>query len=133
VVSDYGLEDRAIDVRSPAGAKDFSSSLCVQTSHGAHLASCTMCTGVPFPGTKRGRGVTLTTHSHIVLRSRMSRSYTSCPPSATMACSGSALLFFCCVYNGTLHFHIFKDAVPESLVLTFQNLRQCSGLRHKFS
>jgi hypothetical protein len=30
-VSDYGLEDRAIGVRSLAGAKDISSSLCVQT------------------------------------------------------------------------------------------------------
>jgi hypothetical protein len=27
-VSDYGLDDRAIGVRSPAGAKDFSSILC---------------------------------------------------------------------------------------------------------
>jgi hypothetical protein len=31
IVSDYGLDDRAIGFRSPAGAKDFSSSLCVQT------------------------------------------------------------------------------------------------------
>jgi hypothetical protein len=29
IVSDYGLDDRAIGVRSPAGAKDFSSNLCV--------------------------------------------------------------------------------------------------------
>jgi hypothetical protein len=28
IVSDYGLDDRAIGVRSPAGAKDFSSNLC---------------------------------------------------------------------------------------------------------
>jgi len=49
-------------VRSPAGANVFSSSLCVQTSFGAHPASCTMGTGGPFPGVKRGRGVTLTTH-----------------------------------------------------------------------
>jgi hypothetical protein len=35
-VSDYGLDDRAIGVRSPVGAKDFSSSLCVQTGSGAH-------------------------------------------------------------------------------------------------
>jgi hypothetical protein len=41
----YGLDDRAIGVRSPAGAKDFSSSLCVQTGSGAHPASCTMGTG----------------------------------------------------------------------------------------
>jgi hypothetical protein len=31
VVSDYGLDDRAIGVRSSVGAKDFSSNLCVQT------------------------------------------------------------------------------------------------------
>jgi hypothetical protein len=35
LVSDYGLEERAIGVRSPAGAKDFSSILCIQTGSGA--------------------------------------------------------------------------------------------------
>jgi hypothetical protein len=44
-VSDYGLDDRAIGVRSPAGAKDFSSILCVQTGSGAHPASCPKGTG----------------------------------------------------------------------------------------
>jgi hypothetical protein len=34
VVSDYGLDDRAIGIRSLARAKDFSSSLCVQTGSG---------------------------------------------------------------------------------------------------
>jgi hypothetical protein len=62
VVSDYGLDDRAIGVRSPAGTTDFSSNLCVQTGSGAHPAPCTMGTGGPFPGPKRGRGVTLTNH-----------------------------------------------------------------------
>jgi hypothetical protein len=55
-VSDYGLEDRAIGVRFPAGTKDFSSILCVQTSSGTHPASCTMGTGGPFPGGKARRG-----------------------------------------------------------------------------
>jgi hypothetical protein len=62
-VSEYGLDDRAIEVRSPA--EDFFSDLCVQTGSGAHPASCTMGTGGPFPGgggLKRGRGATLTTH-----------------------------------------------------------------------
>jgi hypothetical protein len=59
IVSDYGLDGRAIGVRSPAGAKDFSSSLFVRTGSGAHPASCTMGTGVLSPGVKRGRGVTL--------------------------------------------------------------------------
>jgi hypothetical protein len=43
---------REIGVRSPVGAKDFSSSLCVQTGSGAHPASCTMGTGGPFSGSK---------------------------------------------------------------------------------
>jgi hypothetical protein len=75
IVSDYGLDDRAIGVRSMAWANDFSSSLCVQTGSAAHPASCTMGTGGPFPG-----GKSVTTHPHLVPRSRMSRSYTSSPP-----------------------------------------------------
>jgi hypothetical protein len=56
IVSDYGLDDRAIGVRSPAEAKDFSSNLCVQTSSGAHPASCTVGTGGPFSGAKARPG-----------------------------------------------------------------------------
>jgi hypothetical protein len=56
IVSDYGLDDRAIGVRSPTGAEDFSSILCVQTGSGAHPASCTMGTGGPFPGGKARPG-----------------------------------------------------------------------------
>jgi hypothetical protein len=55
-VSDYGLDDRAIGVRSPAGAKDFSSILCVQTGSGAHPASYRMGTGGPFLGSKARPG-----------------------------------------------------------------------------
>jgi hypothetical protein len=50
IVSYYGLDDWAIVVRSPAGAKDFSYSLFVQTGPGAHPASCTMGSGVLSPG-----------------------------------------------------------------------------------
>jgi hypothetical protein len=56
IVSDYGLDDRATGIRSPAGAKDFSSSLCVQTGSGAHPASCPMGTGGRFPGGKARLG-----------------------------------------------------------------------------
>jgi hypothetical protein len=55
-VSDYRLDDRTIGVRSPAGAKNFSSSLCVQTDSEAHPASCAMGTGGPFPGAKAQPG-----------------------------------------------------------------------------
>jgi hypothetical protein len=56
IVSDYGLDDQAIGVRSPTGEKDFSYSLFVQTGSGAHPASCTMGTGGPFPGAKARPG-----------------------------------------------------------------------------
>jgi hypothetical protein len=62
-VSDYGLDDRAIEVRSPTGA-DFSSNPCVQTGSGAHPASypmgtamgTAMGTGGSFPGGKARPG-----------------------------------------------------------------------------
>jgi hypothetical protein len=58
IVSGYGLDDRAIEVRSPAegGLRD-------QNGPGAHLVSCTMGTGGPFPGAKARSGRD-TDHSH---------------------------------------------------------------------
>jgi hypothetical protein len=47
--------------------------------------------GGPFPGVKRGRGVTLTTHPHLVQRSRMSRSYILFPQAPPLRVAG--LLF----------------------------------------
>jgi hypothetical protein len=70
LVSGYGLHDRAIEVRSPAEAKDSSSSLWVQTGSGAHPVFCTMDNRVLSPGVKRGRGVTLTIHPPIWCRGR---------------------------------------------------------------
>jgi hypothetical protein len=55
-VSDYGLDDRAIEFRSPTGAEDFSSSPCVQIGSGAHPASYLMGTGGPFPRGKERPG-----------------------------------------------------------------------------
>jgi hypothetical protein len=77
--SDYGLDDRAIGVRSPAEGKVFSSSHCIQTSTEAHPTCSPTGTGCPFSGAKARPGVTLTTHPHLVSRSRK-RSYTSSPP-----------------------------------------------------
>jgi hypothetical protein len=53
IVSDYGLDDRTIEVRCPVEANNFSYNLCVQTGSGAHPASCTIGTGGHFPGVKR--------------------------------------------------------------------------------
>jgi hypothetical protein len=56
IMSDYRLNDRAIGVRSPAGAKDFSSILCIPTGSEAHPASCPMGIGGIFPGSKAQPG-----------------------------------------------------------------------------
>jgi hypothetical protein len=90
-VSDYGLDDRAIGVRSLAGAKDFSSNLCVQTGSGAHPASCTMGTGGPFPGGKARPGRDADHSPPSSAEVENDRSYTSSPPSAFTASSGTAL------------------------------------------
>jgi hypothetical protein len=103
IVFDYEVDDMAIGVRSPAGANDFSSSLCVQTGYGAHPAS------YPLPGAKRSRGVTLTTHLHLVPLSRMSKSYPPLPQTPTLCVAGQ-LCFLCYgllriiwrVYNGRI-------------------------------
>jgi hypothetical protein len=56
IVSDYGLDHRAIEVRSQSGVEDFSSSRCVQTGSGAHPATYPMGTVGPFPGGKARPG-----------------------------------------------------------------------------
>jgi hypothetical protein len=77
-VSDYGLEDRAIGVRSPAGAKDLS-----LTSVSRPALRPTQPPVQLLPGV-------LSTHPYLVPGLRMSRSYIS-SPSAFVAFSGTAL------------------------------------------
>jgi hypothetical protein len=48
----FPTTDWTAEIRSPAEAKDFSSSLCDQTSSEAHPASYPMGTGGPFRGGK---------------------------------------------------------------------------------
>jgi hypothetical protein len=67
IVSGYGLDDRAIDVRTPAGAKDFSS--VSRPALGPTQPPVQCLPGVLSPGVKRGRGVTVTTNPHLVPRS----------------------------------------------------------------
>jgi hypothetical protein len=90
MVSGYGLDDRAIEVRFPAEEKDFSFSLCIQTGSGAHPDSSPMGIGGPFPGAnvRPGRDANHSRPSsaevenewELHLLSRTSRSYTSSPP-----------------------------------------------------
>jgi hypothetical protein len=93
IVSDYGLDDRAIEVRSPAGERIFPVTSVSRPALASTQPPAQWVPGVLSPGLKRGRGVTLITHPYLVSRSRMSRSYTSSPPCAFMASSGTALAF----------------------------------------
>jgi hypothetical protein len=55
IVSRHGMDHRAIEVLSPVEAKTCST-LCVQTSSGAHPASYPMGSAGPFLGTKARQG-----------------------------------------------------------------------------
>jgi hypothetical protein len=94
IMSDYGLDDRAIGVRSPAEAADFSPDLCVQTGSGAHPASYPLGPVDPFPGGNAGSGRDADHSPHVMPKSRMSRSCTSPQQSASMACSRRDVLYF---------------------------------------
>jgi hypothetical protein len=93
--------DWTTGVWSPAEAKDFFSSLCVQTSSETHPASYQMGTGGSFPRVKRDWGVMLTNHPHLVLGSRMSRIF-PLPISACMVCTGQLEMLLCMMQNGYL-------------------------------
>jgi hypothetical protein len=97
-VSGYGLDDWAIKVRSRPRRKDFSSSLCVQISSGAHPATCTMGTGVLFLRAKARLGCDADHSPPSSAKVENEKELYSSPPSAFMACSGTALAF---IYNQT--------------------------------
>jgi hypothetical protein len=75
-VTHYGLDDQAIEVRSPAEAKIFPLSSVSRQALGSTQPPVQWVKVIHSPGVKRGRGVTLTTHPLVVPRSRMSRSNT---------------------------------------------------------
>jgi hypothetical protein len=102
IVSDYGMDDRAIGVRTQQGQRIFRLSSVSRPALRPTQPPVQWVPGVLSPGVKRGRGVILTTHPHLVPRSWMSRSYTSSPPSASMACSGTALLY--CTFTSLSNF-----------------------------
>jgi hypothetical protein len=94
IVSGYGLE-RSGDRGSIPGRGEwiFPLTSLSRTALGPTQPPVQWVPVVLSPGLKCGRGVTLTTHPHLVPRSRMSRSYTSSPPIAFKACGGTALAF----------------------------------------
>jgi hypothetical protein len=80
----------------PRQRKRFSCSLFVKTKSEAHPASYPVGFGGPFSNVKRGRGVTLTTRTHLVPRSKMSRinMYLLSPLVTARRCETDLLWFY---------------------------------------
>jgi hypothetical protein len=75
-----GLRSGWSGVRLPVGTRNFSPHYsCFHTGSGAHPASYPVGTSGAFPGDKSGRSVKLTTHLHLVTRSRMRRTIPPLP------------------------------------------------------
>jgi hypothetical protein len=98
IVSGYGLDDRANEVRFPAGQRIFPLSSASRPALGPIQPPVQWVPGVLSPGAKRGRDVTLTTHPYIVPRSRMSRSYTSSAPKRPRGVWWGSFGFRVCTY-----------------------------------
>jgi hypothetical protein len=65
-VSDYGLDDRVIEVRSLTGAGIFLLAPVSRPALRPTQPPIQWVPGVLSPGLKRGQDVTLTTHLHLV-------------------------------------------------------------------
>jgi hypothetical protein len=89
VVSSYGW---TTGVRSPTGAEDFSSSLCVHTGSGAHPVSYPMGTGgsLPWGKARPGSDADHSPPSSVEVKNEKELYVSSLPPNASMACSGTA-------------------------------------------
>jgi hypothetical protein len=90
-LSGYGLDGREIGFRSRQRQKDFSLVSVSRPALELTQPPVQWVPGILSPGLNRGRGVTLTTHPHLVPRSRVNRSSASSPSSCSMACCGIAL------------------------------------------
>jgi hypothetical protein len=111
-ISPYQTTDWKTGIRSPAEAKDFSSSLCVQTSPEAISASNPIGTRFLSPGVNCGRGVTLSTHPQVELKSGISRSYISFLVSSYTQSSRTALqLYTHGSSKYTIHYQYFENVI----------------------
>jgi hypothetical protein len=120
IVSGYGLDYREIDFRSPAEARDFSSNLCVQTGSGAHSTSYPLGTGGPLPGGKTRPGRDADHSAHLMPISKMSRSYTSFSPCASICVLWDCFTVFakCNMYTTLVTPVVLYEYRSESWTLT---------------
>jgi hypothetical protein len=116
IVTGYGPDDRRLWTRWPGGGKRIFSVKSVSIlALGPTQPPVQWVPGVLSLGGKRGRGVTLTTHPPLVLKSRMSRSYT---PSAFIGMLWDSFTFFLSCHGTFWSFHIYyHENIPTRTVL----------------
>jgi hypothetical protein len=122
--------------------KDFPSNLSVQTGSVAHPASCTMSIKVILAWVKRGQSMTLTTHPHLMPRSRIGRNCTHLPLCACLAQRDSFTVtlltvfpddlvagedILCLLWNTNVYFSV-HDSKP--LVSTLSHMKQYVAYPH---
>jgi hypothetical protein len=83
-----------MEVRPPAEVKDFPLSSVSRPALRPTQPPVQWVPGFVSPGVKRGLGVTLTIHPHLVPRSWMSRSYTSSSP-----CDSTSVFWDCFTFT----------------------------------
>jgi hypothetical protein len=111
------------EVRFPAEEKDFSFSLCVQTSSEAHPACYAMGTGI-----KRGHGMTLNIHL-IWLSSKISRVYISSLPCRLHGGGVTAFDFlFIVLYNNLLTRFFIFIFILTSVEVSDQSIKEARML-----
>jgi hypothetical protein len=110
IVSDYGLDDRVIGVRSPAGAKDFPLASVSRPVLRPTQPPIQWLPGVLSPG-QSAAGAWRWPVTPIYCRGQeWVGAIHPLPPSATMACSGTALLLFTLRTTSTLYVDTFSFA-----------------------
>jgi hypothetical protein len=117
IVSGYGLDGwTRFDPRQRQ--EHFSSNLCVQTSSGAHPASCTMDNGGPFSGGKERPGRDADHSPHLLPNRWMSRSYTSSPPCASIGVLWDCFASVMPITTSTLLCRLAEPAVLPNMKVT---------------
>jgi hypothetical protein len=94
IVSDYGLDDRTIEARPLAEAKDFSCSRLIPDRLWGPPSLLSSGYRGFFLGGKAQSELDADHSTPLVPRSWMSRSYNTSPPSSSTACSETVLLYF---------------------------------------
>jgi hypothetical protein len=123
----YGLDYRAIEVRSGQRQRIFPLASESRPAVGATQPPVQWVPAVLFPGIKLVWGVTLTTHPHLVPRSWMSRSYTFSPPLAFVG-----VLWDCITFIYIKKIYKFTPELKAEVIVLLSYRYDVVKVRHNY-